>query len=312
MLGRRNLRIKVMQILYAWEVDRETTLEYLHAQLENQIQRSIALYLTNLLYVKEVCQYSLVDKARRMAKFLKTEDDEKASTTIAANRIVKYLDTDGVFNNYIKKENIAHYVEEEVIKSLFNDLASKERYKEYAVLTTPSLQQDRDIIGFMLKKIFSTNEHLQTHLEEIFINYQDDNSLLLHILSKYVETFDERKSNFFQSFDLWDEEKQFAHELLTQTIQHDSELTGYIKPNLKNWEMERVAILDLVLMKMALCEIKYFPTIPIKVSINEYIDISKFYSTPKSKDFVNGVLDKAKEQLVERGEIKKYGRGLME
>lgn len=312
MLGRRNLRIKVMQALYAWEIDRETPLERLDTLLKNQIQRSVALYLTNLLYVKEVCQYSLVDKAKRMAKFVKTEADEKANTTIAANRIVKYLDTDGVFNSYIKKENIAYNIQEEVVKSLFNELTSKDRYKEYAALAAPDLHQDKDIIGFLIKKIFTADTNLENHLEELYINYQDDNSLLLHILSKYVEAFDESKSNFFQSFDLWEEEKKFAHELLAKTIEHDAELTECIKPNLKNWEMDRVAILDLVLMKMALCEIKFFPTIPVKVSINEYIDISKFYSTPKSKDFVNGVLDKAKEQLQERGEIKKFGRGLME
>lgn len=312
MLGRRNLRVKVMQALYAWEIDRETPADRLEALLQSQIQRSVSLYLTNLLYLIEVCRYSLVDKAKRMAKFVKTEEDEKASTTIAANRIVKYLETDGQFNSYIKKENIRHNVNEDVVKGLFNELAAKERYKEYAAQSAPGVEEDKDIINFILRKVFTVNKGLETHLEEIFINYDDDNSLLLHILSKYVEVFDETKSNFFQSLELWEEEKKFAHDLLKKTIEHDAELTEYIKPNLKNWEMERVAVLDLVLMKMALCEIKYFPTIPVKVSINEYIDVSKLYSTPKSKDFVNGVLDKAKSQMLDRGEIKKFGRGLME
>jgi N utilization substance protein B len=312
MLGRRNLRVKVMQALYAWEIDRETSTDKLETLLQNQIQRSVSLYLTDLLFLAEVCRYSLVDKAKRMAKFVKTEEDEKASTTIAANRIVKYLETDGQFNSYLKKENIRHYINEDVVKSLFNDLASKERYKEYAPLQTPTIEQDKDIVNFILKKVLPANKSLETHLEELFINYDDDNSLLLHILTKYVEAFDETKNNFFQSLELWEEEKKFAHDLLKKTIENDTELTEYIKPNLKNWEMERVAILDLVLMKMALCEIKYFPTIPVKVSINEYIDVSKLYSTPKSKDFVNGVLDKAKTQMLERGEIKKFGRGLME
>lgn len=312
MLGRRNLRVKVMQALYAWEIDRDTPLNKLESLLQNQIQRSVALYLTDLLYLTEVCRYSLVDKAKRMAKFVKTEEDEKASTTIAANRIVKYLETDGQFNSYLKKENISYNISEEVVKHIFNELAAKERYKEYAALSQPTIEQDKEIINFILKKVLPVNDRLYTHLEEMFINYDDDNSLLLHILTKYVEAFDETKSNFFQSLELWEEEKKFAHDLLKKTVEHDEELTEYIKPNLKNWEMERVAILDLVLMKMALCEIKYFPTIPVKVSINEYIDVSKLYSTPKSKDFVNGVLDKAKGQMMDKGEIKKFGRGLME
>lgn len=312
MLGRRNLRVKVMQVLYAWEIDRDTPEEKLETLLKNQIDRSVSLYITDLLYLAEICRYSMVDKAKRMAKFVKTEEDEKASTTIAANRIVTYLETDGQFNSYVKKDGIRHHVKEEIVKSLFNDLAAKERYKEYAALTTPDIDQDKDIVNFILKKVMPVNESLETHLEELFINYDDDNDLLLHILTKYVEAFDETKGNFFQSLDLWEEEKKFAHQLLQKTLEYDKELTEYIKPNLKNWEMERVAVLDLVLMKMALCEIKYFPTIPVKVSINEYIDISKMYSTPKSKDFVNGVLDKAKGQMMDKGEIKKFGRGLME
>ncbi len=312
MLGRRNLRIKVMQALYAWEIDRDTPLEKLESLLKNQIQRSVSLYLTDLLYLREICKYSLVDKAKRMAKYVKTEEDEKASTTIAANRIVQYLDTDGQFNSYLKKENISHHIDDSIVKALFNELSSKDRYKAYAALPSPDLEQDKDIINFILKKILPDDENLEHHLEENFINYDDDNYLILHILTKYIDTFDENKSNFFQSLNLWEEEKRFAHELLQKARERDAELTDYIKPNLKNWEMDRVALLDLVLLKLALCELKFFPTIPVKVSINEYIDISKMYSTPKSKDFVNGVLDKAKNQMLERGEIKKFGRGLME
>lgn len=312
MLGRRNLRIKVMQALYAWEIDRDTPLEKLESLLQNQIQRSVSLYLTDLLYLREICKYSLVDKAKRMAKYVKTEEDEKASTTIAANRIVQYLDTDEQFNGFLKKENISHQIDQNILKALFNELASKDRYKEYAALESPDATQDKEIINYILKKILPNDANLEHHLEENFINYDDDNYLILHILTKYVDTFDEKKNNFFQSVNLWEEEKKFAHELLLKARERDDELTEYIKPNLKNWEMDRVALLDLVLLKLALCELKFFPTIPVKVSINEYIDISKMYSTPKSKDFVNGVLDKAKNQMLERGEIKKFGRGLME
>lgn len=312
MLGRRNLRIKVMQALYAWETDRDTPLIKLEGLLKTQIQRSVNLYITDLSILVEVCKYSMVDKAKRLAKFIKTEEDEKASTTIAANRIVKYLEENVQFNTFVKKEGIANYVTEDVVKNLFNELASKPKYKEYAALTQPTEEQDKDIIGFILKKVMPADENLQHHLEELFINYDDDNGLILYIIGKYVEGFDGEKSTFFQSMDVWEEEKKFAFDLLAKTIDHDADLSANIEPNLKNWEMDRVAILDLILMKMAVCELKYFPTIPVKVSINEYIDISKLYSTPKSKDFVNGVLDKIKNQMQDKGEIKKFGRGLME
>lgn len=313
MLGRRNLRIKVMQALYAWEVDHEIPLTKLEGHLKGQVQKSVSLYLSNLLYLEEVCRYSLVDKAKRLAKFIKTEEDEKASTTIAGNTIIAFLQNDARFNSYIKKDGIHNYIKEDVVKDLFNELSSKAKYKEYAALEKPTIEQDKEIINYILKKVFQGNKDLEHHLEEIFINYDDDQSLLLHILTKYVDAFDaNRENNFFQSVDIWEEEQKFAVDLLIKTVQQNEELANYIQPKLKNWEMDRVAILDLILMKLAVCELKYFPTIPVKVSINEYIDISKLYSTPKSKDFVNGVLDKVKNEMKEKGEIKKHGRGLME
>lgn len=312
MLGRRNLRVKVMQVLYAWEMDRDLPIIKLENQLQQQIQRSVDLYLANLQYLVEVCNYSMVDKARRLAKFVKTEEDEKASTTIAANRIVRYLQENEQFNSLSKKGNVHHYISEDVVKHLFNDLVTRPKYKEYAALQHPTLEQDREILDLLIKKVFSGDKNLTQHLEETFINFEDDNSLLLLIISKYLESFKEEGTNFFQNMETWEEEKKFANDLLIKTIHNSEELITYIQPNLKNWEMDRVAILDLILMKMAICELKYFPTVPVKVSINEYIDISKLYSTPKSKDFVNGVLDKVRIQMLDKGEIKKYGRGLLE
>jgi N utilization substance protein B len=313
MLGRRNLRIKVMQTLYGWEMDKDTQLLKMENQLRFSIQKSVSLYLTNLLYLVEVCQYSMVDKARRLAKYIQTEEDAKASTTIAANAIVKSLLEDEQFNAFVKKEGIRNYVNEETVKNLFNELLTRQKYREYAALSSPTLEQDKDIIGYILKKLMPAVKDFEHHLEELFINYHDDNSLILHILGKYVEGFNPaQKNNFFQTMDVWEEEKKFALDLLARTIQNSEELAAYIEPSLKNWEMDRVAIMDLILLKMAVCELKYFPTIPVKVTINEYIDISKLYSTPKSKDFVNGVLDKVKNKMKDNSEIKKHGRGLME
>ncbi len=313
MLGRRNLRIKVMQTLYGWEMDRDVPLTRLETHLQQQIQKSVSLYLTNILYLVEVCQYSMVDKARRLAKYIQTEEDGKASTTIAANSIVTFLLNDEQFNSFVKKEGIRNYVNADTVKKLFLELSAKQKYKEYSVLESPSAEQDKEIIGYIFKKVFSSVKDFEHHLEELFINYDDDNALILHILGKYVEAFNKDvKNNFFQAMDVWEEEKKFALNLLIKTIQYNEELSAYIEPSLKNWEMDRVAVLDLILMKMAVCELKYFPTIPVKVTINEYIDISKLYSTPKSKDFVNGVLDRIKNQMKDNNEIKKHGRGLME
>ena len=312
MLGRRNLRVKVMQTLYACEMDRDLPTNKLQGQLETQIKRSVLLYLTNLQYLVEVCNYSMVDKAKRLAKYIQTEADAKASTTIAANRVIVYLQNNNVLAALLKKEGIPHNIDEDIVKTLFQELSAKERYNQYAALTEPDLEQDKDIVNFMMKKVFSGNKSFEHHLEELFPNFDDDNSLLQHVISKFIEGFSEDKNQFLSTLDVWAEEKKFALELLTKSIAYNDELNTAIEPNLKNWDMDRVAILDLILMKQAVCELLYFPTVPIKVTINEYIDISKMYSTPKSKDFVNGVLDKVKNQLLASGAIKKTGRGLME
>lgn len=302
-----------MQALYAWEMDRDIPLTKLEGHLKSQIEKSVALYNTNLLYLIEVCNYSMVSKALRMAKYVKTEADNNASTTIAANSVIQFLQQDAQFNSFVKSDGLRNYVAQDVVKELFTDMAAKDKYKEYAALQSTTPEQDKEILVYILKKVFQGNKNMQHHLEEVFINHEDDNTLLLHILSKYIETFDaQKKNNFYQSMSLWEEEKKYALDLLAKTIQNNDELVQYIEPNLKNWEMDRVAILDLILMKMAVSELKFFPTIPVKVTINEYIDISKLYSTPKSKDFVNGVLDKIKNGMKENNEIKKFGRGLME
>ena len=176
------MRIKVMQALYAWEMDHETPVIKLEGQLKTQIQKSITLYLTDLTYLIEVCQYSMVDKAKRLAKYIKTEADEKASTTIAANAIVTFLQSDEQLAASVKKEGVRNYVDEEIVKGLFNDLCSRQKYKDYCALEKPSFEDDKDIIQFILRKVFQSNKDLEHHLEELFINYDDDNALLLHIL----------------------------------------------------------------------------------------------------------------------------------
>lgn len=302
-----------MQALYAREMNRDLTLQFLQNQMQSSITKAVSLYLTNLLYLVEVCRYSMVDKAKRLSKFIQTEEDKNASTTIAANRIIRYLEDNAGFNSLVKSSNVNHFVQEDIVKNIFTILAGKQKYKEYAATAEPTLQQDKEIISYILKKIFEDNAELAQYLDEHFLNFHDDEDLLLFILSKYADSFkEEDQTSFVASIKIWDEEQKFAHELLKKCYEYDEEILELIKPNLRNWDMERVAVMDMILMKMAVCELKYFPTVPVKVSINEYIDISKLYSTPKSKDFVNGVLDKVKFQLIESGEIKKFGRGLME
>ena len=302
-----------MQCLYSIELNPDVSLGTLEGELDKSLDRSVALYLTNLAYMNEVCQFSLVDKARRMAKYIKTEDDEKANTIIATNRITVFLQNNRLYNQYLKTYKISHYIDQEVVKAMFNTLSEKYTYKNYITNEAPTIEQDMEVMDLIVKKILGKSKEFEAQLEDNFINYDDDQQLLNHVMQKYVEGFNaEDENSLMTGIATWEEEKKFGSDLLRKCYKHNEELTADIEPNLKNWEMDRIATLDLVLMKMAVCELKYFPTVPIKVSINEYIDISKIYSTPKSKDFVNGVLDKTKIQLIEKGLVNKQGRGLVD
>ena len=139
MLGRRNLRIKVMQEMYSWEMDHEIPLHKLEGHLTGQVQKSISLYLTNLLYLVEVCNYSMVDKAKRLAKYIQTEDDANARTTIAANAVIQNLQSDEKFIGWVKKDGIKNYISDDIVRDIFNELTTKAKYKEYSAVEKPNL-----------------------------------------------------------------------------------------------------------------------------------------------------------------------------
>lgn len=313
MLGRRSLRTKVMQTLFSLEVNPEQSLSVLENTLDKNLDLSVTLYLTDLCYMVEVCKYSLVDAAKRLAKYIKTDEDKNVNTQIAANRIVRHIEGHKDYEPLCRKYHVKHFVDQEVLRAMFNVLRDKYSYKQYIAIAEPSLEDDKEVMDIVCKKILQKNKEFEAHIEDNFINYDDDQLLLTHVIQKYVEGFDGKDENAFLSGIVqWDEERRFGTDLLRKCYAHSAELTKDIEPNLKNWEMDRIASLDLVLMRMAVCELKYFPTVPVKVTINEYIDISKIYSTPKSKDFVNGVLDKTRAQLAEQGLINKQGRGLVD
>lgn len=313
MLGRRNLRIKVMQTLYARELSDDVSLQFLEGQLKTTLERSTLLYFTLIQYTIDVCLYVLEDKNKRMSKFLKTNDDILLNTIMANNRVVQALREDLVLQQYLKKEKISNYVDTDIVRQLYAELAGKQRYKEYSKLGESTLEADVDMLLFMVKHILTKNSILDKHLEENFINTDDDSGTLWLVLQRYIENFEKSGvAPFTEAVNYWEKEHPFAFDLLRKEYQHNQEITEVIRPFLKNWNLERVAVMDLLILKLAICEMLYMPTIPPKVTINEYIDISKFYSTPKSKDFINGVLDKARRHLQEDGLIKKQGRGLVE
>ncbi len=303
-----------MQVLFGFELNQSVSLGVLEQQLEKSTEKTVGLYLAYLVYLNELAQYSLVDAAIRLAKYIKTDDDKNINTHVAASPLLKNLFENDMFSTLLAKHKTKHLVDKEIVKSLFAKLKDKQRYKDFCVNIAPTVQQQNELLVYIVKKILSENDVLEGLMEEHFNNFDDDSFLLLHLLQKQLEGLKESDNPaiFIEAIQTWNDESRFPLELLKRYYNHYEDLTKIIEPNLKNWDLDRIAVLDMTLMKLAVCEMLYMPTVPVKVSINEYIDISKIYSTPKSKDFVNGVLDKIKLQLTESGQIKKQGRGLVE
>src|SRR4030095_12571222 len=204
-------------------------------------------------------------------------------------------------------------IDSDYFRQFFQQLKKKAEYTSYSQKENPLLPEDKAIISFVYKKILFPSELFQQHIEDIFPGWLDDKEAIYHSVIGVIEAFSPDQSSFVITRSRDSREgKEFALDLLRKTIMNETELDALISPFLENWDRERVAMIDFLLMKMALVEMLYFPEIPVKVSMNEYIELAKLYSTPKSGEFINGILDSMMKKLKEEGKILKEGRGMKE
>lgn len=283
--------------------------------LVSRIEKAENLYYIYLLYLVEICNYSIVDASKKASKYIQTESDKNVSTALAHNEVLTLFKNDYNFLHPIDDRGLNGFVDSALVKKLFKKLIESEKYKEYAAKESKTMEDEVEILRYIVKKVIGSSEELDDMLEQHFINIADDHFVALQSIQKKLKDFKENsKEEFLRDFLLLnksDEDIEFSLELLKKCILHEDEFEALVQPRLKNWELDRVAVIDVILIKMAICEMKYFNSIPLKVSLNEYIDISKEYSTPKSKEFINGLLDKIMKDLKDSGEIKKTGRGLI-
>ena len=197
-------------------------------------------------------------------------------------------------------------MDDDLVRKMYADLKKSETYLQFVAHYDGSTMQLNQVFQYLYGEIIFKNETFQSWMEDLYPIWADEQSFIHKRIDASLKTGKIEMANLQN-----DEAIKFAVALLEQTFDCDNELTELIKPKLQNWDAERLAAIDLILIKLALSEILYFDLVPIKVSINEYIDISKIYSTPKSKDFVNGIVDKIKNELLRDGKIKKQGRGLV-
>ncbi len=312
MLSRRHLRIRVMQALYAYYQSESRDTRATEQEILNGTRKIYELYLFLLQFYLELSHQEEVYFADQQTSML-TGKKKEAVHLMKDNAVFAWLHTHGQFAEQLKKYKINWQSETDLLKQTFFQLRQKQQYIDYTASTEQNLNSDIAFAEWLLKELVLDNEVVRHMLEERSIYWAESVELATGMIQKMVEAG--KKDGLFRLSPLFKDEEddvKFMQDLIQKTIRDDEYFHQLISDKTKNWDAERIALVDIILMKMALCEILNLSTIPIKVSINEYIDISKDYSTPNSKGFINGVIDKLVIELKEQGKITKTGRGLLE
>lgn len=272
--------------------------------LTEKLNRALDLFIISINYTLQIAKYAENDAHKRASKYLTTEADLNVNTKIAGNEFLWQILSNQTFEEKIKEPKIEHFMDKEWIKKLYQQLAETEEYKTYISDDSREPKKEKAIIQFIWEKIILENEDLQSHFGDELQGWEDDKDMTLMLMENFFRS--SSKINFLNLIST--EKRQYAHDLLHTVMDKEEFCMSLIQPKLKNWDAERVALIDLLVLRMGVCEMLYFPTIPTKVTINEYIEIAKMYSTPQSGQFVNGVLDNILKDLEKENKINKEER----
>jgi N utilization substance protein B len=302
MISRRNIRVKVMQSLYTSDsITNDVNTADANKLLRKQFELSRKLFVYLTYFLTEVARYAEKDSVKKAGKYLPSEADLSINTKIAGNELLWKILDEPTFRGACGELKPEHLIDEDLLKKIYEALTHSEEYKDYITVLARDKKTEKKILEFIFTNLMLPNEDFTNHIEEHFINWDDDaemmNVLMLNYLQKpHQVNFNEMVSK---------EKMEFAQDLLRTVIEKKEVSMELLKPKLKNWDAERIASLDLIIIQMGICEFLYFETIPTKVTINEYIDLAKEYSTPQSGQFINGILDNIHKELTAEGKINK-------
>lgn len=300
-----------MQILYAYNRDESLTQVEVFKEYWKRINTSFELLLFSLYGIIQIAKSASNDYEKRQAKHLPTDLDKIFKPKLWDNPIVQSLATNGFINQKFEKAGFAQRVDKDHFKTIYNEFAKQDAYIEYVSKDTSN--EDTLEILLELFRFCRNNEVYVELIEDEYANWEDDKSLIIGTIKKVLKALPSDDKEMIMEYYPDDETtKDYGEFLLTKTFEEDKALLELIEPVLQNWDADRVAILDMVMIKMALCEFLYCTTIPAKVTLNEYVDLAKAYSTSKSKEFVNGILDRIMQDLKARNLLNKEGRGLLD
>ncbi|WP_066628820.1 transcription antitermination factor NusB [Labilibacter marinus] len=312
MLNRRLLRVKVMQVLYAHFQHNETTIQNSEKELFHSISKSLDLYYLYILLVLEVRDYAIGRIEFGKNKKTASKEERNPNTRFVTNKVLsKFADSPEV-QAYMDKNgsNWSNY--KEIVKNLYNDILKSQQYQDYLKSETTNFEIDKKFMIKLFEKVIAYFEPIYPTFEEQSIYWNDEVEFVLSMVVKTIKSMEEDKPVQLMPEFKDDDDEEFVKKLFRKAALNHKDYLGLVEKHSKNWDVDRVAFMDIVLMQIAIAELTEFSQIPIKVSMNEYIEIAKHYSTEKSGVFINGILDKVIQELTESKQINKTGKGLMD
>ena len=299
MINRVLIRIKVLQIVFAYYQNGFKDLSVAENELLLSLRRSYDLYYYFLLLIVEITRLQEHRLDVRKHRYLPSAEDLHPNTRLINNRFARQVETNAMLQQYVKDHGISWANETDFIKEVLEMILVSDIYAEYLNNPEDTYETDREFWRSAFRHLICGNEKIEEALENFCIYWNDDVEIIETFVLKTIKRFDESKGSRQELLPMYkdDEDAAFALQLFHKTIQNDDEYRERIDRHTKNWESERVANMDMFIMQVALAEILNFPKIPINVTLNEYIDAAKFYSTPRSGQFINGVLDSIVQEL---------------
>jgi transcription antitermination protein NusB len=302
MISRRNIRVKVMQTLYTIDsMSGEVKSGEPTTILTKKLEQSRHLFTYLVYFITEVARFAEAAARQRASKNLPSKEDLSVNTKIAGNEILWKIVEQPGFIAACNEFKVKNTLDTELVRKLYLELVETEDYKEYIEVQAREKKSEKDILDFIFNTLMLPNEDFISHVEESFIHWDDDAEMMQQLVANFLQ-----KPASYNFGDMLGKDKlEFAKTLLQTTLEKNEVTLELIKPKLKNWDADRIAALDLIILQMGVCELLYFETIPTKVTINEYIDLAKEYSTPQSGQFVNGLLDNIHKELTAQDKIHK-------
>lgn len=291
-------------------------LDFFSKNMVSELEKLENIYLMLLLLPLEIVKVAQQDDLNQEQKYIKKKTT-LFGKNLSSNRFIQALYENEALNKESGRKNLGWGSFSEKIKEWYFEILKKdEEFIKYADSDTVTAEEDKKILNHLYKNVIFKLKSFETYFEELGVRWEEDKEILKGMISKTIKSLSENNNSyeleFFTKEEDWEEERDFFIGLFKNAIAKEEELEEIISAKATNWDVERIALLDKIIIKLALTEMVNFPGIPVKVTINEYLEISKRYSTPKSRQFINGLLDSISNELISKGVIKKSGRGLID